>query len=117
MTTTNDNAMHTIGRTGLPPIKFRGEMIGSGSTRRHDSDRWTTVRIYRTAAGRYIYQVSNLTCWDGERDYFTAGSCASSAEVIAALKDDNGYLGAASQEACEEATKADPAFIFEEVID
>ena len=118
MTTTNDSVMTTLRRTGLPPIKFLGELIGCGSTKTaQNNGRWTEVEIYRTAAGRYLWHVGNLTCWEGEHDYYTAGSCATPAEVIAALMGDEHRLGRASQEACEDAAETDPAFKFEEVID
>ncbi len=115
-----DNTKQSIKRTGLPPIVFNGHAIGSGSTHSHQGDsqnRWTEVDIYRTAAGRFIWHLAHMTCWQGEHDYFSGGSCATAAECITALQDDQGNLGRASQEACEEAAKNDPDFKFEEVIE
>jgi hypothetical protein len=99
-----------IKRDGLPPISFTGEVIGTGSTRTHNSTRWTTVDIYRTKGNRYIAKVSRLTCWQGESDHREAKSCELASEVIDYLKGDNDFLGDASQEAVEEATKHDASF-------
>jgi hypothetical protein len=99
-----------IKRDGLPPISFTGEVIGTGSTRTHNSTRWTTVDIYRTKGNRYIAAISRLTCWQGESDHREAKSCELASEIIDYLKGENDFLGDASQESVEEATKHDANF-------
>ena len=101
---------HIIKRDGLPPISFTGEKIGAGSTRGHNTTRWTNVDIFRTQGGRYIVSVSRLTQWEGESDHRQASSLASPAEVIEHLKEGLDELGSASQEAVERAVKEDPLF-------
>ena len=104
----------TITRTGEPPLRFTGAEIGSGSTRTSSGDssnRWTTVKVYRTKGGKYVASVGHYTCWKGEHDSIEAGSFTTPAELVEWLKSDNdGRLGRASQEACEEAAKNDEAF-------
>ena len=102
-----------IRRTGLPPIKFTGEDIGSGSTRSVSGEghnRWTDVRIYRSKGGRFIAEVNRITRWQGESDHHSAVSKATAKEIVEWLAGEDGTLGRASQEAVEEAAKKEPAF-------
>jgi EXLDI family protein len=99
-----------IKRDGLPPIAFTGEEIGSGCNRGHNSTRWTTVRIYRTAGGRFVAEVKRRTQWQGESDDFSGTSKATAEEIIEWLRGDGETLGGVSQEAVEEAAKNEPAF-------
>lgn len=100
---------HVIKRDGLPPIAFTGDLIGSTTRGRNDS-RWTEVKIYRTQAGRFVAQISRLTCWQGENDHRAAASFATAAKLIEWLKEGSETLGAKSQEAVEDAAKTEPAF-------
>ena len=104
----------TIDRTGELPLRFTGFEIGSGSTRTSSGDssnRWTSVRIWRTKGGKYVVRAGNYTCWQGEQDHIRGASFATPAEVIDWLRSDNdGRLGRASQEACEEAANNDAEF-------
>ena len=99
-----------IDRTGLPPLRFIGEAIGNGSTRGHSSTRWTNVSIYRTKGGKWVANVVNRTQWEGEHDYAKAQPFESPKELIKFLCDNEERLGRASQEACENAAKANPEF-------
>ena len=103
-----------INRTGEPPLRFTGVEIGSGDTRiegGNRANRWTEVTIYRTKGGKLIAHVGYRTCWQGEHDTDNAKSFETPAELVEWLKDDNdGRLGRASQEACEDAAKNDEAF-------
>ena len=40
----------------LKPIEFKGTLLGSSSTRKRDSYRWTEIHIYRTDGGAYIIE-------------------------------------------------------------
>ena len=100
----------TITRTGEPPLRFPGVEIGSGDNAT-GTGRSVQVRIYRTKGGKYVARVYYNTCWQGERSTSKAAALNTPAEVVKWLKDDNdGDLGRASQEACEEAAKNDEAF-------
>lgn len=104
---------YTIKRTGLPPIKFNGELIGSGSTEiehGNRANRWTEVEIYKTKGGKFIASVGRLTIWQGESDHYKAASFEKATDVIEWLKGEGGTLGKASQTAVEKAVQADPSF-------
>jgi hypothetical protein len=100
----------TLDRTGLPPIRFTGSMIGhamitTGAGRRTD------VGIYRSKGGKWLAQVGHLTQWEKEHDSYSATSTDTATGLIEWLTADNdGHLGRASQEACENAAKNDPEF-------
>ena len=104
----------TITRTGEPPLRFTGIEIGSGDTKidgGNRANRWTEVTIYITKGGKYVAHVGYRTCWQGEHDTDNARSFATPIELVEWLRSDNdGRLGRASQEACEEAAKNDEAF-------
>ena len=111
MSTENEMEVITLERTGLPPIRFTGTKIGSGSTATHDSTRWTTVHIYRSKGGKWLAQVRHITQWEKEHDSYSATSAASAADLVEWLKSDNdGRLGRASQGACDDAAKNDEEF-------
>ena len=103
-----------ITRTGEPPLRFTGTKIGSGDTQiegGNRANRWTEVNIYVTRGGKYIAHVGYRTCWQGEHGSDNARSFATPTELIGWLRSDNeGRLGRASQEACEDAAKNDDAF-------
>lgn len=113
----------TIKRTGLPPLRFTGEKIGSGDTRiehGNRANRWTEVNIYITKGCKWIAEVRSITCWQGEHDHFKASSFDTPKELIDWLSEDNdGVLGRASQEACDNAAKNSTTFAesFVELID
>ena len=102
-----------IYRDGLPPIAFTGEKIGYGSNEIQNgnrANRWTEVAIWKTKGGRYIAHVERYTCWQGESGSSDGTSCGTVAEVIAALRNEDGLLGVVSQKAVEQASETDPAF-------
>lgn len=105
---------HTIKRDGLPPIAFTGEQIASADNRITDNgnraNRWTEVAIYKTKGGNYVARVSRFTCWQGESDRHEAEAEETAEKILNWLRDDEGKLGAVSQEAVEKAAKVDPAF-------
>ena len=100
----------TITRTGEPPLRFTGAEIGSGEVE-VGTGRRVRVRIYKTKGGKYVASVDSITRWQGEHDTTSAKSFVTPEEVVEWLRSDNdGRLGLASQEACEEAAKNDEAF-------
>jgi len=50
------NTEITIELRNRSPMKFTGEEIAFVSTQREDEPRWTEMRIYRTAAGAYVFR-------------------------------------------------------------
>jgi hypothetical protein len=103
----------TLNRTGNPPIRFTGSLIGYADNEfvgGNRANRWSQVTIYRTKGGNYVAYVSAFTCWQGESDYFKGESFANASEVIEYLKDHADRLGKVSQEAIEGACENDIEF-------
>ena len=80
-------------------IKFRGELIAScsssdnnaaGSNYSGSTGRWTELRLYKTAGGKYICSSIGRTRWQGERDRFSGCVCETIDDVIAFFG--NGWL-------------------------
>lgn len=100
----------TLDRTGLPPIRFTGAVIGA-TTIETGAGRRTRVKIFRSKGGKWLAQVGHLTQWEKEHDSYSATSAETPTELIAWLVADNGgSLGRASQEACEDAAKENEEF-------
>lgn len=100
-----------IQRDGDLDLQFRGELIGSGLTWRHQNTRGTDIRIWRTESGRYVVGSHRWSQWQGESSRFDAAVCDDGAAVLAWLRADSGdgeYLGPLSLEAWEEACSTDP---------
>lgn len=93
-------------RNGEPPLRFTGTVLGTGSTRNHNSTRWTNCAIWRTKAGHYVALLECQTQWQGERDRAQATSGTAS-EVCEWLKRDDGEYGEAGQAALEAASRVD----------
>lgn len=104
----------TLRRDGQPPLRFKGALLAKADNRNHQGERqnrWTVLALYRTAGGKYVITRDHRTCWQGETDRTAADAVATAEEVIAWLRADNdGFLGAVSQELLEKAAAADPAF-------
>lgn len=100
----------TLTRTGQPPLRFKGVLLGVGSTRGQSSTRWTEVSIHRTSGGKFVACVARRTQWENEHDHVDAKASSTAAEVIGWLGGSEGTLGPASQKAVEQAAQSDPAF-------
>lgn len=74
-----------------PDIRFQGELIAEASSSansasgRHSgaTGRWTELKLYRTAGGRYVAQSIGHTQWQGEHTRYSAKVCETAADVIA----------------------------------
>lgn len=97
----------TLNRTGQPPLKFKGVLLGEGTDKTHNSTRWNWVYIYRTAGGKYIAYIKAVTQWEGESTYLKGQSLATAKDVIDYLQNEEGNLGEASQDAVENAAVDD----------
>jgi hypothetical protein len=73
-----------LNRTDKRPLAFIGEEIYSGSTKDHDSTRWTVIRVFQTGNG-FVVGIAHLTCWDGERDQYTAEKRKNITEIVALI--------------------------------
>jgi hypothetical protein len=78
---------YTLQRTGLPPLKFEGELIASASSHIRVNggpleNRWHEIELYKTAGGKWVWQVAFRTCWQGEHDHYRAEVVASDQVVI-----------------------------------
>jgi EXLDI family protein len=109
------NIGYKIRRDGERALAFSGRIIGQADDKNHNSTRWTTVTIYRTASGRVVAKVEYRTQWQGESDHVRADSFATAAGAIGYLRnsgdyDIEGYLSPAAQEAIEDASKNDEEF-------
>ena len=61
------STINTISRDGLPPIRYTGEILGTRSSRDHNSTRWYVYTIHRTASGKLILETVYVSQWQGER--------------------------------------------------
>ena len=113
------NTNYKIRRDGERALAFSGRIIGQADNKDHNSTRWTTVTIYRTASGRVVAKVEDRTQWQGESDHVRADSFAKANEAIRYLRFANdwyecdgydGILPEAAQEAIEDAAKNDEEF-------
>lgn len=65
--TTFPSPIHIVQRDHLPPLRFRGQIIGSADDRGINSTRWNVWTLYRTDAGRWVLHIRHRTQWQGER--------------------------------------------------
>ena len=61
------STINTISRDGLPPIRYTGEILGTRSSRDHNSTRWYVYTIHRTQSGKLILETVYVSQWEGER--------------------------------------------------
>ena len=79
-----------LDRDNAPNLKFRGEKIASVSSSDNNASgsysgstgRWTTLRLYKTAGGKFVCNTIGHTRWQGEQRRDAASVCATEAEVI-----------------------------------
>lgn len=84
------DATITLKRDNALDLRFTGELIAEASSSANNASgsysgttgRWTTLRLYVTAGGRYVCQSIGHTIWQGEHDRYSAAVCDSAAEVI-----------------------------------
>ena len=80
----------TLKRDNALDLRFNGELIAESSSSADNArgdysgrtGRWTTLRLYVTAGGRYVCQSIGHTIWQGEHDRYSAAVCDSEAEII-----------------------------------
>lgn len=75
----------TLTRTGKVPLAFAGEMLGDGDSSDRNGplqNRWHEVRVYRTAAAKWVGEVVFRTRWQGEHDRHTAEVADTTAALV-----------------------------------
>ncbi len=70
---TNDNG---------PNIAFKGEQIASASSATEKSTRWTKMKLFKTASGKFVAQTIGVSQWQGEETRYKAAVCETEADVI-----------------------------------
>jgi hypothetical protein len=100
-----------ITRTGKSPLSFTGNLVGTGSSMKEHSRRWSVVRLYVTVGGNFIGHVCYVkqTC-EIEIEAEKAEAFKTLKELEMWLKDGHPTLGPASQNAFEEAIAVDLDF-------
>lgn len=73
----------TVERDNAPALRFSGEEIASVSSKASDSSRWTVLKLFRTAGGKYICQSIGKTYWEKETDRYSGDVADDEAGVIA----------------------------------
>jgi hypothetical protein len=80
---------YRIRRDGQQYLVFSGCLVAETSDRlRHGraQDRWTDIRVYRTAAGSYVVEQVMRTLWQkGEGVWYKGDLCTTPQEVYSAL--------------------------------
>ena len=79
-----------IRRSGQAPLRIRGELLAQGETSSNNASaeysgstgRSQTVRIYRTASGKYVVAIHHYTHWQGEHDTDEAAVFPSLVECV-----------------------------------
>lgn len=77
-------------RDGERDLKFTGELIASAKStpERQSSNysgstgRWCTLKLYRTAKGKYVCAQIGHTQWQGETDRYSGAVCESVDQVV-----------------------------------
>jgi EXLDI family protein len=58
--------MYTLRRDDKPPLRFRGRQLAYADTAGPNSTRWTEVTVYRTAGGKCVLYIREVSQWQGE---------------------------------------------------
>lgn len=76
--------MITLTRSGDAPLTFSGELLAESDGQWHtgrEQNRYHSLGIYKTDAGRYVVGVSYSTSWQGEVGRYVAHVAATPAEL------------------------------------
>ncbi len=92
--TDEDTDMETITlkRDNDRDLRFKGELVASvasspnnaaGSNWSRQTGRWSELRLYKTASGKFVAGQVGRTQWQGEHDRYSAEVCDTEADIIA----------------------------------
>ena len=56
--------------TGKKNLRFNGELLAKGDTKRNGSSTWKNYALFRTVGSVYILYCENITIWQGEQDKY-----------------------------------------------
>jgi hypothetical protein len=71
-----------VHRPGAPDLVFQGELLASGTSKDHDTQRrWQEVAIWRTDHGRYVTQLLGRSIAPGEKDRGSTSTYDNPADV------------------------------------
>lgn len=81
----------TLNNDNAPDLCFTGELVASASSSANNASgyysgsvgRWTELKLYKTASGKFIAQSIGHTQWQGEHTRYKSVVCADEAAVIA----------------------------------
>lgn len=81
----------TLENDNAPEVRFTGELVATAKSSANNASghysgatgRWTELRLYRTAGGRYVAQSVGHTQWAGEHTRYSTVVCETTADVIA----------------------------------
>jgi len=84
-----------IRRTGQAPLRIRGEELARSASSSNNASpsysgsvgRSQEVAVYRTAAGKYVAAITNLTSWQGEHDAYDAAVFSGVKPCVEYLRD------------------------------
>ena len=87
ITEASEMQLFTLKNDNAPDVKFNGERIGfASSADPYGSNRWTELRLYKTAGGKFVCQSAGLTRWQGEQGRYLTQVCETEKEVIEFFK-------------------------------
>ena len=81
--------LFTLENDNAPDVKFNGEQLAFASSADpygSHNGRWTELRLYKTAGGKFVCQSAGLTQWQGEKNRYSAQVCDKESDVIAFFK-------------------------------
>lgn len=80
--------LFTLENDNAPNVKFNGERLAvvSSEDPYRNANRWTELRLYKTAGGKFVCQIAGLTRWQGEQNRYLTQVCETEKEVIEFFK-------------------------------
>ena len=80
--------LFTLENDNVPDVKFNGKRLAFVSSKDpyRNANRWTELRLYKTAGGKFVCQIAGLTRWQGERNRYLTQVCETEKEVIEFFK-------------------------------
>jgi len=105
---------HKIRRDNMKDLVFKGVELGSACSRAINGpgqNRYSTLTIYRTAGGKYVFHNEYTTHWQGESDTSEAEVYDTAEDLINELIGPGGDVSELRKELIEEAGAEDEAFV------
>lgn len=103
-----------IHRDGMKDLVFKGLELGSACSRTINGpgqNRFSTLTIYRTAGGKYVYHNEYTTHWQGESGSSEAEVYDTAEDLLDDLIGANGEVSELEKKLIKDASAEDEAFI------